>query len=298
MVSLVYSGRYSVVCSDVIVGYAEGCGRQSGQDADLEAAVRLARASDLAIVAAGIEEGEGQDRSDIRLPGRQGEMIRRIAAAEVPVIVVIYGGSAVDMTDWVGEADAVLMAWYPGEEGGGAVADILWGEASPSGRLPITFPRAVGQLPLVYNHKPTGRFDGYLDLPGDPLFPFGFGLSFAEFSYGDLAIEPKEIGAAGTARVSCTVTNAGRRAGAEVVQLYLHDRLAAVVRPVIELKGFRKVFLEPGAAATITFDLGPKELALIDGDMKETVEPGEFEVLIGSSCRDIRLKGVLTLILP
>jgi beta-glucosidase len=221
-------------------------------------------------------------------------MIRRVAAAGPPVIVILYGGSAVDMADWLDVAEAVLMAWYPGEEGGGAVADILWGDADPAGRLPVTFPRSVGQLPLVYNHKPTGRFDGYLDLPGDPLFPFGFGLSYTEFRYGDLAIEPKEIGPGGTARVSCTVANAGRRAGAEVVQLYLHDRLATVVRPVIELKGFRKVFLGPGASKTVAFDLGPKELALLDQDMKETVEPGEFEVLVGSSCRDIRLQGVLT----
>ena len=293
-VSLLDAVRDRVEGSDVIVRYAEGCGRQAGQDAAFDEAVRLARASDLAIVAAGIEEGEGRDRADIRLPGRQGEMIRRIAAAEVPVIVVIYGGSAVDMADWIDEADAVLMAWYPGEEGGGAVADILWGEASPSGRLPITFPRAVGELPLVYNHKPTGRFDGYLDLPGEPLFPFGFGLSYTEFRYSGLRVAPAAVAPDGTARISCEIMNAGPVAGAEVVQLYLHDRLATVVRPVLELKGFRKVFLEPGASATIAFDLGPKELALLDGDMRETVEPGEFEILIGSSCREIRLKGVLT----
>ncbi len=116
-----------------------------------------------------------------------------------------------------------------------------------AGRLPVTFPLAVGQLPLVYNHKPTGRFDGYLDLPGDPLFPFGFGLSYTTFEYADLTIDPAAIAAGGTARVSCTITNAGPRAGAEVVQLYVHDTLASVVRPVLELKGFRKVFLEPGA---------------------------------------------------
>ena len=297
-VSLLDAVRDRVEGSGVIVRYADGCGRQAGREAAIDEAVRLARSSDLAIVAAGIEEGEGRDRSDIRLPGRQGEMIRRIAAAQVPVIVVIYGGSAVDMTDWLDDADAVLMAWYPGEEGGGAVADILWGEASPSGRLPITFPRAVGELPLVYNHKPTGRFDGYLDLPGEPLFPFGFGLSYTEFRYSDLTVTPVAVAPDGTARISCEIRNAGPVAGAEVVQLYLHDRLATVVRPVLELKGFRKVLLEPGASATITFDLGPKELAFLDGDMKETVEPGEFEILIGSSCRDIRLKGVLTLILP
>ena len=279
------------------VRYAEGCGRGAGDKADLEAAideaVRLARASDLAIVAAGIEEGEARDRADIRLPGRQAEMIRRVAATGTPTVVVLYGGSAVDIADWLEAADAALMAWYPGEAGGEAVVDVLWGDADPSGRLPITFPRWVGQLPLVYNHKPTGRFDGYLDMTGDPLFPFGYGLSYAEFAYSGLVIEPKEIDSGGTARVTCTVTNSGRRAGAEVVQLYVHDSLATVARPVLELKGFRKVWLEPGMSAKVSFDLGPGELALLDAKMREVVEPGEFEVLVGASSRDIRLKGVL-----
>jgi beta-glucosidase len=280
------------------VRYAEGCGRGAGDKADLEAAVdeavRLARGADLAIVAAGIEEGEGRDRADIRLPGRQAEMIRAIAATGTPTVVVLYGGSAVDIADWLEAADAVLMAWYPGEAGGDAVADVLWGDADPSGRLPITFPRRVGQLPLVYNHKPTGRFDGYLDTTGDPLFPFGYGLSYAEFAYSGLVIEPKEIDSGGTARVTCTVTNAGRRAGAEVIQLYVRDRLATVARPVLELKGFRKVGLEPGAAAKVSFALGPDELSLIDAKMRKVVEPGDFEILVGASSRDIRLKGVLT----
>ena len=277
------------------VRYAGGCGRKAGNEGGIEEAVRIARGADVAIVAAGIEEGEARDRSDIRLPGRQAEMIRRVAATGTPTVVVVYGGSAVDMREWIEAADAVLMAWYPGEEGGGAVADVLWGDADPGGRLPITFPLSVGQLPLVYNHKPTGRFDGYLDLPGDPLFPFGFGLSYAEFRYSGLTIEPAAIGSEGRARVACAVTNVGKRPGAEVVQLYLHDRLATVARPVIELRGFHKVRLEPGAKATIAFDLGPEELAMLDSEMREVVEPGEFEVLVGSSSRDIRLKGVLTI---
>jgi beta-glucosidase len=275
------------------VRYAEGCGRKAADEGGIEAAVRLAGASDLAVVAAGIEEGEARDRADIRLPGGQAEMIRRVAATGTPTVVVIYGGSAVAMSEWIDAADAVLMAWYPGKEGGRAVADVLWGDADPSGRLPVTFPLAVGQLPLVYNHKPTGRFDGYLDLPGDPLFPFGFGLSYTEFEYGELVVEPEEIPSGGTARITCRITNAGKRAGAEVVQLYVHDKLASVVRPVLELKGFRKVFLEPGASVTATFDLGPEELSMLDAKMKKVVEPGEFEILVGRSSRDIELKGAL-----
>jgi beta-glucosidase len=259
----------------------------------IEEAVEMARTSDLAVVAVGIEEGEGRDRSDIRLPGRQAEMIRLVAAAGAPAVVLIYGGSAVDMTDWIDAADAVLMAWYPGEEGGRAVADVLWGDADPSGRLPITFPRSAGQLPLVYDHKPTGRLDDYMDSTGEPLFPFGYGLSYTDFRYTDLSIAPGTIAPSGTARVSLRIENVGPVAGAEVVQLYVHDPLATVARPVIALKGFRKVFLEPGASETVTFDLGPDALALLDADMRETVEPGEFLIYIGSSSRDIRLKGIL-----
>jgi beta-glucosidase len=259
----------------------------------IEAAVDLARSSDLALIAAGIEEGEGRDRSDIRLPGRQEEMIRRIAATGTPTVVIIYGGSAVEMGGWIGVVRAVLLAWYPGEAGGEAVADILWGEANPSGRLPITFPRSVGQLPLVYDHKPTGRLDDYLDSTGEPLFPFGFGLSYTEFRYAGLAVAPGAMAADGAARISCTVTNAGPVAGAEVVQLYLHDPLASVVRPVLELEGFKKVFLEPGASTTVTLELGPAELSHIDANLRRIVEPGEFEIYLGSSSRDIRLKGRL-----
>ena len=279
------------------VRYARGCGRKAegegGSGGGIDEAVRIARASDVAVVAAGVEEGEGRDRSDIRLPGRQAELIRRVAATGKPTVVVIYGGSAVEMSDWIDDADAVLLAWYPGEEGGHGVADVLWGDADPSGRLPVTFPLAAGQLPLVYNHKPTGRFDGYLDLPGDPLFPFGFGLSYAEFRYSGLTVEPAEIPPEGKARIVCGVMNVGKRPGVEVVQLYLRDRLASVVRPVIELKGSRKVRLQAGESATVAFELGPDELAMLDAGMREVVEAGEFEVLVGSSSRDIRLKGLL-----
>jgi beta-glucosidase len=269
-------------------------GFRDDSDKNIREAVALAGRSDLAVIAAGIEEGEGRDRSDIRLPGRQAELIRRVAATGVPTVVVIYGGSAVDMSDWLDAADAILLAWYPGEDGGPAVAGVLWGEADPGGRLPLTFPRSAGQLPLVYDHKPTGRLDDYLDSTGEPLYPFGHGLSYADFRYSDLSITPATIPPGGTARVSLEVENVGRVAGAEVVQLYLHDPVASVTRPVLALEGFRKVFLEPGATTTVEFELGPKELALLDEAMKETVEPGEFQVYVGRSSRDIRLKGVLT----
>jgi beta-glucosidase-like glycosyl hydrolase len=298
-VPLLEAIRERAEASKTAVRYTEGCGRGAKGSKDerfsaVDEAVRLARGSSLAIIAAGIEEGEGRDRADLRLPGRQAEMIRLVAATGTPTVVVLYGGSAVAMSDWISDADAVLLTWYPGEEGGHGVADVLWGEADPAGRLPITFPLAVGQLPLVYDHKPTGRFDGYLDLPGDPLFAFGYGLSYTQFRYDALAIEPKELAGGETARISCTITNAGNRPGAEVVQLYVHDKLASVVRPVLELKGFRKVRLEPGASVSVSFEIGPKELALLDAQMRVVVEPGEFEIFVGRSCRDLRLNGLLT----
>ncbi len=195
---------------------------------------------------------------------------------------------------WLDRVSAVIDAWYPGEAGGEAVADVLFGDANPAGRLPITFPVAEGQLPLYYNHKPTGRGDDYVDLTGQPLFPFGFGLSYTTFAYADLAIDPAEIGADGAATVRFTVTNAGKRAGDEVVQLYVRDLLASVARPVMELKKFRRVHLEPGAREEITFQLGRDDLRMLDKDLHWTVEPGAFRVMVGASSKDIRLRGQLT----
>ena len=171
----------------------------------------------------------------------------------------------------------MLDAWYPGEAGGEAVADVLFGDANPAGRLPITFPMSEGQLPLSYNHKPTGRGDDYVDLTGMALFPFGFGLSYTTFEYSDLKIDPAAgILPAGRATIRCTVKNTGSREGDEVVQLYIRDVLASVARPVMELKGFQRVHLRPGEQRTLSFTLGPDELRMLDADMKWVVEPGAF----------------------
>jgi beta-glucosidase len=261
--------------------------------AKIDSAVALARRSSVAVVVAGIEEGEFRDRAKLSLPGHQEEMIERVAATGTPTVVVLIGGSAITGGQWMDRVAAVLTAWYPGEEGGNAVADVLFGEYNPAGRLPMTWPVFEGQLPLVYNHKPTGRGDDYVDLTGQPLFPFGFGLSYTTFEYSSLEIAPSTMGASDTARVSLRVKNTGSRAGDEVVQLYVHDLLGSVARPVMQLEGFTRVHLAPGETKEITFRLGPDELRMLDRDLAWTVEPGTFRVLVGASSRDIRLRGDL-----
>jgi beta-glucosidase len=260
----------------------------------VDEAVALARMSDVAIVVAGIEEGEFRDRASLALPGQQEELIRAVAATGKPTIVVLVGGSAVTMTRWVDSVAAVVNVWYPGEEGGRALAEVLWGDFNPAGRLPITYPLAEGQLPLVYNHRPTGRGDDYLDLPGAPLFPFGHGLSYSTFEYSSLRMSPASIRADGTVQIVCRVRNAGSRAGDEVVQLYVRDELASTVRPVLQLAGFRRVTLQPGESVDVSFSVGPDQLRMVDGRGRWVVEPGTFRVLIGGSSTDIRLKGAFT----
>ena len=272
--------------------------------AAIERAVALAKTSDAAVIVAGVEEGEFRDRARLGLPGRQPELIEAVAATGKPVIVVTIGGSAITMP-WLDRASAVLHAWYPGEAGGDALADILFGDANPAGRLPITFPMHEGQLPLHYNHKPTGRGDDYVDLTGMPLFPFGHGLSYSTFEYSGLVIEPssrysfppassgKESRLDGFT-IQCTVTNTGKRGGDEVVQLYIRDVLGSVARPVMELRGFRRVPLKPGESRQLTFTLGPAELRMLDEKMNWIVEPGVFRVMIGASSEDIRLRGQFT----
>jgi beta-glucosidase len=262
--------------------------------AGIDEAVALARTSDVAIVVAGLEEGEFRDRAFLKLPGRQEELIQAVAATGKPTVVVIVGGSAVTMSPWLDRVTAVVDAWYPGEQGGRGVADVLFGDANPAGRLPITFPVFEGQLPLSYNHKPTGRGDDYLDLTGMPLFPFGFGLSYTTFEYSNLRFEPATIAASATTTVRCSVKNTGTRAGDEVVQLYIRDVLASVARPIIELKGFTRLTLAAGESKEVSFTLGPQELRMLGADMKWIVEPGVFRVMIGSSSKDIRLRGELT----
>jgi beta-glucosidase len=270
-------------------------GPPDNQEARIEAAVALARRSDVAVVVAGIEEGEFRDRASLALPGRQEELIRRVAETETPTVVVLIGGSAITMSRWIDRVGSVLMAWYPGAAGGDAIADVLLGDASPAGRLPVTFPLAEGQLPLTYFHMPTGRGDDYVDLTGAPALPFGFGLSYTAFEYDSLQVAPGEL-SGGEVKVSFRLRNTGTRAGEEVPQLYVRDPVATVARPVLALKGFTRVRLAPGEARTVTLVLDAWELRLLDESGRWTVEPGEYQLLVGASSRDIRLRGGLAIL--
>jgi beta-glucosidase len=261
--------------------------------ASVDEAVRLARQSQVAIIVAGIEEGEFRDRARLGLPGHQEELIRAVAATGRPVVVVLIGGSAVTMSRWLDEADAVLDAWYPGDEGGAAVADALFGLSNPAGRLPITFPIEEGQLPLSYYHAPTGRGDDYVDLTGQPLFPFGYGLSYTSFEYRNLVIAPDSISPDGATEFRFVVRNVGKVEGDEVVQLYLRDELASMARPVMQLAGFARVTLAPGEEKEMRFRVTREQLQMLDASFNWVVEPGAFQVMVGASSRDIRLRGEL-----
>lgn len=244
-------------------------------EARIGAAVTAARGASAAVVMVGLEEGEFRDRASLALPGRQEELIRRVAATGTPTIVVLVGGSAVTVRPWIERVAALLDLWYPGEAGGEALAALLFGDAAPGGRLPITFPVSEGQLPLVYNHLPTGRGDDYDDLTGLPQFPFGFGLSYTRFAWSGLEIAPGNQ--AGESVIRCTVTNSGARTGDEVVQLYVRRPNAAIAQPVLALRGFQRVTLAPGARTEVVFRVD----SLLPGD----------EVRLAASSRDTRLVG-------
>jgi len=240
---------------------------------------------------AGIEEGEFRDRSSLALPGRQEELILNVAAVGKPVIVVLVGGSAITMSRWLDRVSAALMAWYPGVEGGNAVADVLLGDANPAGRLPVTFPMSEGQLPLRYNHKPTGRGDDYVDLTGDPLFPFGYGLSYTQFEYSQLQIEPAMVGPSGRARITFHVRNVGSRAGDEVPQLYVRPVVSVQAQPVMALEAFGRVHLAPGEEGVLSFTLDARDLRMLDERMRWVLPTGTTTLLVGTSSKDIRLRG-------
>ena len=235
--------------------------------------------------------GEGVDRALLDLPGRQQELLEKVYAVGTPVVLVLVNGRPASIR-WASEnIPAIIEAWYPGCEGGHAIADVLFGDYNPGGKLPITFPKYSGQLPLFYNQKPSGRHIRYRDEGAEPLYPFGFGLSYTNFEYQDLEISPAKINPAGEVIVNLTVTNIGKIAGDEVVQLYINDEVSSVVTPMISLKGFQRIHLQPGETEEVVFTLGPRHLEILDRHLERVVESGKFTVWVGSSSTDIRLEG-------
>lgn len=259
----------------------------------VDSAMTTVAEADAVVAVLGIHEGEFQDRASLALPEREEFLLQSIAPLHKPVVVVLVGGSAITMNNWLDKVPGVLDVWYPGEEGGHAVADVLFGDADPGGRLPISFPISEAQLPWVYNHTPTGRGDDYYNLSGLPLFPFGYGMSYTHFTYDGLSLDKTVMGVGDSAVLRCRVTNDGGRDGDEVVQLYLKETVASVARPVIALKGWQRLHLKRGQSAEIRWTVGPEVLASLNKELHRVIEPGEYQLLIGASSRDLRLKGVL-----
>jgi len=255
---------------------------------EMRRAIEIAKESDVTIIFAGIIEGEQNDRASLRLPRSQEKLIEEVLKVNENTIVVLITGSPV-VGEWIYNVPALVQAWYPGQEGGRAIADVLFGDYSPAGRLPITWPHHEGQLPLYYNYKPSGRVYDYINMTGSPLFPFGYGLGYTTFEYSNLRIQVDKK--TWTIKISVDVKNTGDRKSDEVVQLYIHDKISNIARPFKELRRFKRINLKPGEVKRVTFKLNPKDLAMYDENMKLTVEPGEFEVMIGSSSEDIRAKG-------
>ncbi len=287
-------GIKSKAGSAMKVSYSKGCEISGDSTEGFAEAVRAARESDAVIVAVGESadmSGEAASRSSLDLPGRQLDLIKALIATGKPVVVVLMNGRPLTI-NWVAEnAPAILETWFAGTQAGNAIADVLFGDASPGGKLPVTFPRAVGQLPLYYNHKSTGRppdpnnkyTSKYLDVPWTPLFSFGHGLSYTEFRLTNLRLSASSIKSDGRLTATVEVENVGKRAGDEVVQLYVRDVAASRTRPVKELKGFERVTLRPGEKRRVEFGLTAEHLGFYNRDMRFVVEPGAFKVTVGSS---------------
>jgi len=299
----------------VKVVYAEGCKITRGgswnedevlaSDPDedrrqIAEAVAVAKAADVIVLAIGGNEQTSReawsrkhmgDRTSLELIGRQNELVEALAALGKPIVALLFNGRPLSIAPLAARVPAILECWYLGQETGHAVADVLFGDVSPGGKLPITIPRSAGHLPAFYNYKPSAR-RGYLFDDVSPLYAFGYGLSYTTFTVDNVRLEHDVLGSDASTRVFADVTNTGTREGTEVVQMYIRDRVSSVTLPVKELKGFRKVSLRPGEKAVVDLEISPESLAFFDVDMRYVVEPGDFTIMVGTSSRDCDLHAV------
>jgi beta-glucosidase len=292
------AGIKAKVSPQTMVLYAKGCEVKDDSTAGFEQAVNIAKQADVAVLFVGETHdmvGEAASRASLDLPGRQMELVQAIHATGKPTIVVLVNGRPLSVGWIVNNTPAILESWMGGSESGNAIADILFGDVNPGAKLPVTFPRSVGQVPIYYNHMNTGRppeaenryTSKYYDAPWTPLFPFGYGLSYTTFKISNLQLSAPRINAAGKVTVTVDVENTGRRAGDEMVQLYIRDPVASMTRPVKELKGFQRISLQPGEKKKVEFVLGPEHLGFWNREMRYVVEPGEFRVMVGSNSVDV-----------
>jgi beta-glucosidase len=310
-ITTIVEGIRGAVSPGTRVLYVKGCNVTGTGLDEIDQARRAAAAADAAVVVVGENEwqkadgqgtsGEGYDSATLELTGLQGRLVDAVAGTGTPTVAVLINGRPLAIRDIAARVPAILEAWVCGEKGGQAVAEVLFGDHNPGGKLPVTVPRHAGQLPVYYNAKKSKAYwieqgwgKPYADLDPTPLFPFGHGLSYTSFEYSGLAISAATVRPEDPITVRADVRNSGSRAGEEVVQLYIEDVIATVATPARSLKGFAKVRLEPGETTTVTFRLTPDDLSLFDRDLARVVEPGEFRVMIGGSSRDIRLKGAFT----
>lgn len=288
--------------------YARGCGVEDRSKAGFQEAIDVANQADVVILSIGERwnmSGEAKSRSNLQLPGVQEDLIKELQKTGKPIVILINAGRPLIFNWTADNMPTIVYTWWLGSEAGNAIADVLFGDYNPSGKLPMSFPRSEGQIPIYYNHFSTGRpsinedkvyKSAYIDLPNSPKFPFGYGLSYTSFSYGDLKLSKTKITSNETLEVSMTLTNTGKLAGEEVVQLYLQDKFGSVVRPIIELKDFQKVKLQAGETKTLTFVIDNEKLAFYNQALEFKSEPGAFNLMIGSSSSDIRLSANFELI--
>jgi beta-glucosidase len=296
---------------DSTVEHAVGTGLRDGTDAEIQAAVDIARRAEIAIMILGERSGltddattgESRDRRDLGFLGRQQELLEAVVATGTPVVLVVVSGRPLAIEWAARHCAAIVWAWVPGDAGPEAIVDVITGVVNPGGKLPISIPRNVGQVPVSYRHHPTGgrsNWKGdYVDGPTSPLWRFGFGRSYTTFELTDLHVESEEIATSGGELVvSAMITNLGERVGDEVVQLYCRDVEATVARPILELRGFRRVSLSPGERRRVEFRVGSEQFAYTGMDHRRVVEPGNIELFVGTSSNDLPLQATVRLVGP